>query len=105
LRLDNLTAMFEPIVWKMWECQCLTTPGTFTACYRDSFTFTFYILQMLAFFALCVFVVSGQYVLRDEEGYVVPILISTTPRFFTTTRPSYELPDPLKVTARAAEDE
>jgi hypothetical protein len=37
-KADNLTAICEPIVWKMWEPRCLTTLWTFSACYRDSFT-------------------------------------------------------------------
>jgi hypothetical protein len=37
----NLTAIREPIVYKMWEPRRLTTLWSFTACYRDSFTFTF----------------------------------------------------------------
>jgi hypothetical protein len=40
-RADNLTAICEPIVWKMWEPRRLTTLWTFTACYKDSFTFIF----------------------------------------------------------------
>jgi hypothetical protein len=32
---DNLTAISEPIVYKMWEPQHLTTVWAFTACYRD----------------------------------------------------------------------
>jgi hypothetical protein len=35
---DNLTAICEPIVYKMWEPRRLTTLWAFTACYRDSFT-------------------------------------------------------------------
>jgi hypothetical protein len=38
-KADNLTAICEPTVWKMWEPRRLTTPWAFTACYRDSFTF------------------------------------------------------------------
>jgi hypothetical protein len=34
---DNLTAICEPSVLKMWEPRRLTTLWTFTACYRDSF--------------------------------------------------------------------
>jgi hypothetical protein len=34
---DNLTAICEPIVYKMWEPRGLTTKWAFTACYRDSF--------------------------------------------------------------------
>jgi hypothetical protein len=33
-KADNITAICEPIVYRMWEPQRLTT----TACYRDSFT-------------------------------------------------------------------
>jgi hypothetical protein len=39
-KADNLTAICEPIVKKMWEPQPLTTLWAFSACYRDSFTFT-----------------------------------------------------------------
>jgi hypothetical protein len=35
---DNLTAICDPIVWKMWEPQRLTTLWASTACYNDSFT-------------------------------------------------------------------
>jgi hypothetical protein len=43
---DNLAAICEPIVQKMWEPRRLTTLWVFTACYRDSFTF-FYGLYTL----------------------------------------------------------
>jgi hypothetical protein len=36
---DNLTAIREPIVWKMWEPRFLTTLRAFMACYKDRFTF------------------------------------------------------------------
>jgi hypothetical protein len=39
-KADNLTAICEPIVYKMWDLQRLTTLWACTACYRDSFTFT-----------------------------------------------------------------
>jgi hypothetical protein len=39
---DNLTAICEPIVYKMWDPRRLTTLRAFTACYRDSFTFLLY---------------------------------------------------------------
>jgi hypothetical protein len=38
---DNLTAICESIVYKMWEPLRLTTLWAFMACYSDSFTFTF----------------------------------------------------------------
>jgi hypothetical protein len=37
-RADNLAAIREPIVYKMWEPRRLTTQWAFTACYRNSFT-------------------------------------------------------------------
>jgi hypothetical protein len=40
---DNLTAICEPIVQKMWEPRRLTTLWAFMVCYRDSFTFFFYL--------------------------------------------------------------
>jgi hypothetical protein len=36
---DNLTAICEPIVWKMWEPRRLITLWAYTASYRVSFTF------------------------------------------------------------------
>jgi hypothetical protein len=38
IALLNLTAIFEPIVWKMWEPRRPTTLWASTACFRDSFT-------------------------------------------------------------------
>jgi hypothetical protein len=38
-KADNLIAICEPIVKKMWESQHLTTLWTSTACYRDNFTY------------------------------------------------------------------
>jgi hypothetical protein len=44
-KADDLTAICEPIVLKMWEPQHLTTLWVSTACYRDTFTpFTYYVL-------------------------------------------------------------
>jgi hypothetical protein len=40
-KADNLTAICEPIVHKMWEPQHLTTLWVSTARYRDTFTPTF----------------------------------------------------------------
>jgi hypothetical protein len=42
-KVDNLTAICEPIVSKMWEPQHLTTLWASTARYRDTFTLPFYI--------------------------------------------------------------
>jgi hypothetical protein len=38
-KAESLTAICEPIVWKMWEPRPITPLWAFTACYRDSFTF------------------------------------------------------------------
>jgi hypothetical protein len=38
-KADNLTAISEPIIMKMWQPRSLTTLWASTACYRDSFTF------------------------------------------------------------------
>jgi hypothetical protein len=38
-KVGNATAMYEPIVEKMWEPRHPTTLWTSTACYRDSFYF------------------------------------------------------------------
>jgi hypothetical protein len=38
-KAENLTAICEPAVYKMWQLRHLTTVWAFTACYRDSFTF------------------------------------------------------------------
>jgi hypothetical protein len=35
---DNLTAICEPIIQKMWEPRHLATFWAFMACYTDSFT-------------------------------------------------------------------
>jgi hypothetical protein len=37
--LKNLNAIYEQIVWRMWEPRRLATLWDSTACYRDSFTF------------------------------------------------------------------
>jgi hypothetical protein len=38
-KADNLTAICEPIVKKMWEARRLANLWASAACYRDSFTF------------------------------------------------------------------
>jgi hypothetical protein len=37
-KADNLAAIYESIVYKMWEPQHITTLWTSTASYRDTFT-------------------------------------------------------------------
>jgi hypothetical protein len=38
-KADNLIAICDPIIWKIWEPGRLKTPWASTACYRDSFNF------------------------------------------------------------------
>jgi hypothetical protein len=38
-RADNLAAIYEPNVWKLWEPQLLTTLRASTGLYSDSYTF------------------------------------------------------------------
>jgi hypothetical protein len=40
-KADDLTAICEPIAWKMWEPRRLTTLWAFTPCYEGNVTFTF----------------------------------------------------------------
>jgi hypothetical protein len=37
-KADNLTAISEPIIYKLWEPQRLATQWASAACYRDRFT-------------------------------------------------------------------
>jgi hypothetical protein len=39
LKADNLTAIYEPLVYKMWEPRRFTNLWSSTDYYRDSFTF------------------------------------------------------------------
>jgi hypothetical protein len=41
-KADNLTAICEPIDYKMWAPRRLTTLRAFTPCYRDRFTSFFF---------------------------------------------------------------
>jgi hypothetical protein len=47
-KADNLTAICEPTVYKMWALRRLTILWTFTSSYSDSFTFHFYQTQIQA---------------------------------------------------------
>jgi hypothetical protein len=46
-RADNLTAICEPTVWKMWEPRRLTNLWASAACYRDIFTTLLFTLMFL----------------------------------------------------------
>jgi hypothetical protein len=48
-KADDLTAISEPIIYKILEPRRLTTLWAFTACYRDSFIFTFYFTAEMCF--------------------------------------------------------
>jgi hypothetical protein len=41
-KADKPTVNCEPIVYKMWESQRLTTLWASMVCYRDNFTFAFH---------------------------------------------------------------
>jgi hypothetical protein len=45
---DNLTAICEPIVYKIWEPRHLRTLWASTACYRDSYIIIIIILIIIA---------------------------------------------------------
>jgi hypothetical protein len=60
LKADNLIAICEPIVEKMWEPRCLTTQWASTARYSDSVTFFYLFVDWspetdLAFSPFCLF--------------------------------------------------
>jgi hypothetical protein len=48
-RKDNLTAICEAIVLKMWDPRRLTALWSSTACYRDNFTFNFIYVYKIVF--------------------------------------------------------
>jgi hypothetical protein len=53
LKADNLTAICEQNVYKMWAPQRLKTLCASTACYRDSFTFLLFLsIQFILIFIL-----------------------------------------------------
>jgi hypothetical protein len=58
-KADNLTAVFERIVKKIWEPRRLTTLWVSTACYRDSFTFH---LNMDDRISICIYSVHQKHI-------------------------------------------
>jgi hypothetical protein len=48
-KADKLTAICEPIFYKMWEHRRLTALWEFTACYRDTFGFTLWSFKTTIF--------------------------------------------------------
>jgi hypothetical protein len=53
-KANNLTAICEPIVQKMWEPRPLTTLWAFTACCRVSFTFVYEMNFLSVCLCVCV---------------------------------------------------
>jgi hypothetical protein len=49
-KADNLTAICEPIVWKMWEPRRLTTLRASAACLRNRFAFFIVIVLIIIIF-------------------------------------------------------
>jgi hypothetical protein len=45
-RADNLTAICEPTVYKIWESRYLTSLWASTACYKDNFTFILHVFYL-----------------------------------------------------------
>jgi hypothetical protein len=50
---DNLTAIYETIVYKMWESPLHSTLRASMACYGDSFIFTFLLFFFFLLLILC----------------------------------------------------
>jgi hypothetical protein len=69
LKADNLTSICEP----MWEPRRLTTLLASTACYRDSFTFAFYILILKCWTNL------------KAEDVIMPCLVNITIAYLRQT--------------------
>jgi hypothetical protein len=44
-KADNLTAIYDPIVYKMWEPRRLTTLWASTACYKYNYNFNFFMIS------------------------------------------------------------
>jgi hypothetical protein len=47
-KADNLIAIYEPVVKKMWEPRRLTTLWASMACYRDTFPFFIYVVIVVS---------------------------------------------------------
>jgi hypothetical protein len=61
---DNLTAICEPILWKLWEPRYLTTLWAFTACYGRALPFTLYIFLFYPVYATC----PTHLILLEDQG-------------------------------------
>jgi hypothetical protein len=73
-KAENLTAIGEAIVWKMWEPQPLAILCVSTTCYKDSFTFFYWIccydirvhICVRVFAYVCVCVCVGECVILPQ---------------------------------------
>jgi hypothetical protein len=72
-KADNLTAICEPTVSKMWESRRLTTLWTSMACYRDSFTLHFFALTLLSPVFDSTFSIKGTSIVTCCARNTVPI--------------------------------
>jgi hypothetical protein len=86
-KADNLTIIYEPTVYIMWDPRRPTTPRASTACYRDSFTFFSCILCIFQEAHLSrdsVVGIATSYGLGDHENFL----------FFTSSRPALRSTQP-----------
>jgi hypothetical protein len=68
-KFDNLTAIPEPVILKMWETQCPTIPWAFTDCYSDSFTF--YAKLFIYFLTYCFRVTDSNLLTHFDYNYLI----------------------------------
>jgi hypothetical protein len=71
-KADNLTAICEPIVYKMWEPQHLTTLWASTACYRDTFTFLYRTIPV-SFLVLSRWLAAIDLCIHHKRYYFIPV--------------------------------
>jgi hypothetical protein len=66
-RKADLTAIYESVVYKMWEPRLLTTVWAFMACYRGGFNFfsyeDAYVILSLILWEICRSVISSEIML------------------------------------------
>jgi hypothetical protein len=80
-KADNLTAISEPIVYKMWEPRRLKILWASTVCYRDSLTFS---LRYKGASTLLVLVlVLARLVLVGRLVWLLLVLVNLRPHYFS----------------------
>jgi hypothetical protein len=65
-KANNLTVICEPTVYKIWEPRRLTTLWASTACYTDSFNFTFIDASLLPPLRVCAPCIMSRHYTRWE---------------------------------------